>query len=186
MSCLSKTSSRKSRLPTAWTSTCVCGRLFKGSAHGGRCRMRSSRHVRRSRSCCPGIPAARCDPIPVLAFDGTKDANVHYEAGPGIIGHGTGVRVADLPGTIDNMADWAELDQCDTDPTVEKIGVDVLQRTYPGCVSDTDVELYTIVGGGHTWPGTNLNLPQLGVSTDTIDANDIIVRFFLDHPLRPS
>lgn len=129
---------------------------------------------------------AQCDPIPVLAFHGTKDAEVHYQAGPDIVGHGTGVKVVDLPGTIDNMADWAELDQCHIDPTVEKLGADLAHRTYPGCVGDTDVELYTIEGGGHTWPGTHLKIPQLGVSTDTIDATDIIVRFFLDHPVRPS
>jgi polyhydroxybutyrate depolymerase len=129
---------------------------------------------------------ARCHPIPALAFHGTKDANVHYQAGPGVIGFGTGVKVADLPGTIDNMADWAELDRCRTNPTVEKLGSDVVHRTYPGCLGDADVELYTIVGGGHTWPGTNLDYSQLGVSTDTIDANDIMIRFFLDHPLRPS
>jgi polyhydroxybutyrate depolymerase len=129
---------------------------------------------------------AQCDPIPVLAFHGTKDANVHYQPGPGIIGDGAGVKVAELPGTTDNMANWAELDQCTADPAVEKLGADVVHRTYPGCVGDTDVELYTIVGGGHTWPGTNLDYPQLGVSTDTIDANDIIVRFLLDHPLRPT
>ena len=123
---------------------------------------------------------AQCRPIPVTAFHGTEDPNVPYQPGDVMTqGTKTGVTVI---GTVASMAEWAELDGCRADPTVEKLGADVEHRTYPGCAGDAQVELYTIVGGGHTWPGSEIKVPSFGATTNTIDATDLIVRFFLRHP----
>jgi polyhydroxybutyrate depolymerase len=122
------------------------------------------------------LKPARCRPIAVTAFHGTEDANVPYEPG------GTLPEGHENKGTLAFMADWAELDSCRTEPTVEKRDPDVEHRTYPECAGDAQVELYTIVGGGHTWPGSEIKAPALGSTTDTIDANDLLIRFFLRHP----
>lgn len=130
---------------------------------------------------------AQCRPIPVTAFHGTTDPQVPYQPGDVATQGATGVTGIESPssGTLGNMADWAELDGCRADPTVEKLDPDVEHRTYPGCVGDAQVELYTIVGGGHTWPGAEIKVPSFGETTDTIDATDLIVRFFLRHPRHP-
>ncbi len=44
--------------------------------------------------------------------------------------------------------------------------------------------LYTIEGGGHTWPGREPPIPFLGKSTRDISANDLIWDFFQKHPMR--
>ena len=38
--------------------------------------------------------------------------------------------------------------------------------------------LYTVEGGGHTWPDGIIDLPQFGNTTRTIDATDLILDFF--------
>jgi polyhydroxybutyrate depolymerase len=117
-----------------------------------------------------------CGPVSVMAFHGTKDANVPYEPG------GTLATGHENKGTLAFMAEWAELDGCRTELTLVELDPDVEHRTYPGCAGDAQVELYTIVGGGHTWPGSTIKVPTLGPTTDTIDANDLLIRFFLRHP----
>ena len=47
----------------------------------------------------------------------------------------------------------------------------------------TEVVLYVIEGGGHTWPGREPLLRFLGKSTRDISANDLIWDFFQKHPL---
>ena len=48
----------------------------------------------------------------------------------------------------------------------------------------SEVILYTVEGGGHTWPGRDPRLPLLGKSTRDISANDLIWDFFQKHPMR--
>ena len=57
------------------------------------------------------------------------------------------------------------------------------RRVYPDCDDGAEVELYTIDGGGHTWPGSPIDVPRLGANTDQIDATDLILDFFAEHPL---
>jgi polyhydroxybutyrate depolymerase len=53
---------------------------------------------------------------------------------------------------------------------------------YRGCRSGTGVELYTVTGGGHTWPGTGIDVPMNGHTTQDINAADLILDFFAHHP----
>lgn len=112
-----------------------------------------------------------CEPVPVVVFHGTKDNVVPY--GP------VDESGADQSGTLKNLKEWATLDGCSTEPEVKEIGADVEQRTYPGCKGGTEVELYTVVDGGHTWPGSDI---EIGPTTQTIDATEIILDFFAEHP----
>ena len=47
------------------------------------------------------------------------------------------------------------------------------------------VVLYTVHGGGHTWPG-GMQLPEwfVGRTTRTISATELMWAFFSKHPLR--
>jgi len=51
-------------------------------------------------------------------------------------------------------------------------------RTYGGCDHGLAATLYTIEGGGHTWPGGTVDLTQFGGTTHTISATDLILDFF--------
>lgn len=61
----------------------------------------------------------------------------------------------------------------------------VTKREYTDCAENASVVLYTIKNGGHTWPGGML-LPEwtLGKTSYDIDANRVMWKFYLEHPLR--
>jgi polyhydroxybutyrate depolymerase len=42
--------------------------------------------------------------------------------------------------------------------------------------------LYSIIGGGHTWPGS-IPIATFGMTTNQINASDTIWAFFATHPL---
>jgi len=45
------------------------------------------------------------------------------------------------------------------------------------------VELYTIIGGGHAWPGgRSSGRPDADQPTKSISASDLIWKFFATHP----
>ena len=58
-------------------------------------------------------------------------------------------------------------------------------RQYQACPPNVAVELYTINGGGHTWPDAVIDLPEatFGPTTHEISANDLMWQFFEAHPL---
>lgn len=124
-----------------------------------------------------------CDPLPVVAFHGTADPVVAYGEGGGTVDSGATPN-AGVPGTQDNIARWAESGGCDPEPEVEAVGDDVERWSYPGCETGVDVELYTIDGGGHTWPGSEIIIGPPEWTTDTIDATALALDWFEAHPNR--
>ena len=121
-----------------------------------------------------------CPPMPVIAFHGTADRTVPYGDGAD-----EGVQVtgsnADLPGARKNVADWAEAGGCAKEPDITDLGDDVVKWNYPECDEGVSVQLYTVKGGGHTWPGSKI---EIGPTTQTIDATQLILDFFEGHPAR--
>ncbi len=98
--------------------------------------------------------------MPMLAFHGTADPVVPYSiAGP-------------------LTASWATRNGCDTTPVEARIEPDIQRRTFVGCDAGLSATLYSVEGGGHTWPDGLVDLPQFGATTRTIDASDLILDFF--------
>ena len=146
-------------------------------------------------------PCERRRPVPAIIFHGTADPYLPYEGGVGAaalelpspddpdetLGEDTD-EISDtavgrfLPGTEASAAVWAEGNGCpDAAPTEEAVADDVDRLAF-GC----GVELYRVVGGGHTWPGSSFDLAIGGIVgpvTMSIDANEIMWAFFQDHPL---
>lgn len=122
-----------------------------------------------------------CDPLPVLAFHGTADATVPYGPGadPGVVVTNSN---KDLPGAVANIGAWARSGGCDPEPELSDIGDDVELRRFTGCDAGVDVALYTIRGGGHTWPGAEIALGPQELTTQTIDATDLAMAWFAEHP----
>jgi polyhydroxybutyrate depolymerase len=81
------------------------------------------------------------------------------------------------------VAQWAAFDGCSATPRTTNVTEDVTRTSYPGCRSGTAVVLDTVVQGGHTWPG-GIDVARLGATSHSIDASDLIVRFFTAHPRR--
>lgn len=124
------------------------------------------------------VPAEECEPMPVVAFHGTDDPVVAYGEGGGTIDPADAVN-AGLPGTLENMDGWATFGGCGAEAEVSEIGDDVTHHVWPDCDEGVGVELYTIIGGGHTWPAAEI---AIGPTTQTIDATQLALDWFEAHP----
>ena len=83
------------------------------------------------------------------------------------------------------IAGWAAFDGCGTRPKVRRVDRDVTTTTERRCRDHSAVQLYTVHGGGHTWPGAkHVARPRLGKVTESIDASDLMLAFFAAHPAR--
>jgi polyhydroxybutyrate depolymerase len=118
-------------------------------------------------------------PVPMIAFHGTADSAVPYNGGSSWISPGL------WPNVPKWVANWAKRNRCGSNPSDSAVTSDVTRREYTDCADDAAVVLYTIQGGGHTWPG-GLPLPEwfVGRTTRSIDATSLMWAFFVEHPRR--
>jgi polyhydroxybutyrate depolymerase len=137
----------------------------------------------------PGCTPSR--PVPVLAFHGTGDRFLPYGGGVGAgagnlpLSSGTAAGLADVVArrgpVTDAAAAWADRNGCAAEPTtgpVPDAGDAASSRLWAGCAADASVELVTIEGGEHTWPGSTTMddlVGLLGPVTDAVSANDVIL-----------
>ena len=120
--------------------------------------------------------AATCEPanpVAVVSFHGTADFVNPY---PGNADPRWGYSVQLAAST------WASLDGCRVGPTATVVSDEVTKYAWSKCMQNTDVVLYEVTGGGHTWPGTDASLEGLGVVTQDINASQIMWDFFEAHP----
>ena len=78
-------------------------------------------------------------------------------------------------------AGWVARNSCGTPATETYAQGDSACEAYPGCAGGGDVELCTVTGGGHQWPG-GVAVPGLGNTTMDLDATARIWEFFVAHP----
>jgi len=99
-------------------------------------------------------------PIPVLAFHGTSDPiNPFYGGGRPYWGESV----------FHSMLSWAKFNGC-RKRVKRSLGEHVVSISHSECDHGSDVMLYELKGGGHTWP-----LPRF------LDANEEIYKFFKAH-----
>ena len=70
-------------------------------------------------------------------------------------------------------------------PDLDKTDESTAKRTeWTNENTGVSVVLYTILGGGHTWPGAKQYLPvrTIGPTNQDIHASEIIWNFFAQHP----
>jgi polyhydroxybutyrate depolymerase len=117
-------------------------------------------------------------PVPMIAFHGTADDATPYDGGK------SWVASQPFPSIPQWTANWARRNRCAAEPVPSQVGPDVTRLEYTQCSTNAPAILYTIHGGGHTWPGGTY-LPEwfVGYTTQTIDASSLMWSFFKDHPL---
>ncbi len=121
---------------------------------------------------CPSTRA-----VPVVAFHGKADPIDPYK------GHGE----AYWTYSVQQAASlWGSQDSCATPATVTPHDGYTL-TAYAQCKGGADVELYSLKGEGHEWPGgpkvSTLITDVLGPQSNAVSANDVMWAFFLTHPL---
>lgn len=128
------------------------------------------------------LPWDRCAdlrPVPMIAFHGTADQAAPYNGGTSWVAED---RFPSIPAWTTH---WARRNRCDVQPEDSAVTAHVVRRDYVNCASGANVTLYTVEGGGHTWPGGE-PLPEwlAGSTTYEIDATQLMWAFFRAHPLR--
>lgn len=144
---------------------------------------------------CSGMPppiAEKFDPaspVSVLVINGTADPLVPYDAGEVRIMGRTG-RGRTL-GTDETVAKWVKRNACKSKPVTSELadkdpddGARVKIFTWGDGRDHTEVVLYRVEGGGHTWPGGRQYLRKAAVGNvcRDFDATDVIWEFFAKHP----
>jgi polyhydroxybutyrate depolymerase len=125
---------------------------------------------------------AHTQPVSVLAFQGTADPLMPY------FGGGVARRRGRVLSAERSIAFWATTTGCAVAPVTmdepDRVtdGTRVRRTVYETCREGRAVELYTIEGGGHTWPGGPPVGGSVGRVTREIDATPVIWAFFVGHP----
>jgi polyhydroxybutyrate depolymerase len=109
-----------------------------------------------SQSCAPA------DPVSMLVMHGTADTVLPY--------NGTSQGALSLLSAPATLNLWRGHNACPSQlkTTTERIDAtrDLKHELYRACAENTQVHLYSIVGGGHTWP------------SGAFDANTVVTDFF--------
>ena len=129
-------------------------------------------------SCPPGRP------VPVMAINGTADPFVPYTGG----GVGLLAKRGSVIPVEKTIQFWVARDACSGNAEVSELpkrdpndGMKITRTIYGGGREGSEVILYTIEGGGHTWPGGAERPERFGRRSDDIDATEAIWEFFTRH-----
>ena len=127
-------------------------------------------------------------PLSVCIISGTRDPLVPWEGG--MVGTKKNPR-----GTVISVPEsaqyWVERNNCDKTPESKNLPnanlldmCRVNRDIYMNGDNGTEVVLYKITRGGHTWPGGTQYFPKIiiGRLCKDIDANTVIWDFFSSHP----
>ena len=118
-------------------------------------------------------------PLSVIHIHGTADKRIPYQGG-----EGSGVAHIDGPSVLSLNARWRDTDHC-AGPVVRTAGA--VTTSTASCPAGRAVELITIAGAGHQWPGAaSRPLLQRLLGTDppstALNATQVIWQFFAAHP----
>lgn len=130
------------------------------------------------------LHAAACSPqhpMPVMQIHGTTDAVVTYSGTGGIIGC---LHVDSL------MQFWVNKNQCNSIPSVTTVPDIVTadlcsaeHHVFSGGQAGVTVELFKVLNGGHTWPGSVFPVPGNGNTNQDFNASLEIWKFFRRYSL---
>lgn len=111
-------------------------------------------------------------PMPLMLVHGTADPVTPLRGGTSWMS-----RQRAFPDIRVWASRWARRNGCADTPLAMRIAPDVLRATYVDC--DADVVVYTVEGGGHSWPGGG-HMPQwlVGRTSRSISATEEMWTFF--------
>ena len=115
------------------------------------------------------FPCTPDRPVPILQMHGTADAVVPYAGVPVTIQHWLDYNNCPVIPVITDLPDIDTTDQCT-----------VTTSYYGFCDDSTEVLLYTINGGEHTWPGATV---VIGITNYDINGSVEIWNFFRKYSL---
>lgn len=114
-------------------------------------------------------------PVPVMQISGTADGTVPYNGGPGVMPVDSVVKYWVTKNICNPTAAFSNVPNINTGD-----GSTAERYVYSGGLSGSSVELYKVIGGGHTWPGSPY---IIGVTNQDFSASKEIWRFFRQYRL---
>jgi polyhydroxybutyrate depolymerase len=114
-------------------------------------------------------------PVPIIYFHGTADDANPYYGGE----LPSGFYFLSVSTTLQY---WVDFNHCLTGPQITESG-SIRHEVYSSCDAGTSVELFTIEGGKHAWPGGEAVSARMGEPTMEISASSLLWEFFLSHPM---
>jgi polyhydroxybutyrate depolymerase len=117
------------------------------------------------------------EPVPVIMFHGTADKLAPYQGGKSPVAPFPFAKTPDWAGRI------AQRNKCVGNPIDSRIAPSIRRLAYTNCAENAEVVLYTVDGGGHTWPGGKHWAEWIaGRTTDDINASRTMWEFYVQHP----
>jgi polyhydroxybutyrate depolymerase len=120
-------------------------------------------------------------PISVAIVNGTEDPLVPWGGGQVRV---LFTRRGEVLSTMATLERWREIDDCgpvEAGRVLDNVADDetTLRRHRSSCARGTELLLFEIVGGGHTWPGGVQYLPELlvGRTSRELEASEAIWEF---------
>ncbi len=122
-------------------------------------------------------------PVSVLHIHGTADHNIPYQGG-----QGSGYAHINGPAVPDVVASWRRVDDCQPE---SRTTVGVVTTSVAICPSGRSVELVSVAGAGHQWPGAPdkpvlERVLGLDPPSKALNATATIWGFFAAHPKPPA
>jgi len=130
------------------------------------------------------------NPVPVLAINSDKDPLVPYNGGD-VTGPFGKKKIGKVLSAYESVMFWVKNNGCSLNPVVTDVpdkdpddGTRVQKQQFMNDRNNCEVILYTIKGGGHTWPGGYQYLGKwiVGKTCRDIIATEVIWEFFEKHP----
>jgi polyhydroxybutyrate depolymerase len=125
-------------------------------------------------------------PVPMCYITGAADPLNLIEGGVPKLATGASdrVRAKPKPPVRESILKWAKALGCAMTPVSVSDFNGVRTETYGSCSNGAEVVYITVDGLGHTWPGGRSLLPEsmVGMTSDRINATDVIWDFFQKHP----
>ncbi|GAA3446539.1 alpha/beta hydrolase family esterase [Planomonospora venezuelensis] len=113
-------------------------------------------------------------PLSVVHVHGLADEAVRFDGAPG-----AGFARIDGPPVREVVAGWRATGDCGR-PSVSRSGPVTVERAR--CPRGRAVELITVEGAGHQWPGGEVVRERADPPSAALDATAVIWRFFAAHP----
>lgn len=124
-------------------------------------------------------------PVSLLMINGTSDPVVPYDGGTE---HNLSLATISAE---DSAKAWAKIDRCAEKPSKDKIpakekgGNETRVDSYPSCQQNAKVVLYSVKGGGNTWPGGEQYEVEktIGKTSQDLNANETLWSFLVTQRL---
>jgi polyhydroxybutyrate depolymerase len=121
------------------------------------------------------------EPISVIVFHGRQDKVIRYDGEPG---RWLFMRVY-APSVNDCIKYWVKQDQC-SEATTTELQDGVEKQLYKNGKAGTEVCLYALLKGTHTWPGGKWDHIRHPMQSKKFSAAEVMCDFFLAHPKQTS